>query len=201
MEMLPAAHGDCLWIEYGSGDKVNRILIDGGPAHTYLALRERVLHLPPDERHFDLLIVTHIDADHIEGVVRLMQDAEALGCDFDRIWFNGWEQLNRVNDIAGDDLGAMQGEYLSLLIADYEERTGTKVWNRDLPGGLAAIDRKADKLPVVALPGDCKLTLLSPDHKRLLKLKDHWDKELKKGKIESGDRDVLLQHVERRKPR
>ena len=30
IEMLPAAHGDCLWIEYGSGTNVHRILIDGG---------------------------------------------------------------------------------------------------------------------------------------------------------------------------
>ena len=27
IEMLPAAHGDCLWIEYGSGRQVHRILI------------------------------------------------------------------------------------------------------------------------------------------------------------------------------
>ena len=49
LEMLPAAHGDCLWIEYGSGTTVHRILIDGGPAHTYPALRERILHLPASD--------------------------------------------------------------------------------------------------------------------------------------------------------
>ncbi len=77
IEMLPAAHGDCLWIEYGSGREIHRILIDGGPAHAYPALRERILHLPADERHFDLLVITHIDADHIEGIIRLLLDAEA----------------------------------------------------------------------------------------------------------------------------
>ena len=54
IEMLPAAHGDCLWIEYGSGATVHRILIDGGPAHTYPALRERILHLPANARRFEL---------------------------------------------------------------------------------------------------------------------------------------------------
>ena len=78
IEMLPAAHGDCLWIEYGSGSTVHRILIDGGPAHAYPALRERILHLPADERRFDLLVITHIDADHIEGIIRLLLDAEML---------------------------------------------------------------------------------------------------------------------------
>src|SRR5690606_36302877 len=134
LEMLPAAHGDCLWLEYGDGHEVRRILIDGGPAHTYPALRERILHLPRSARRFELLIVTHIDADHIEGVIRLLQDAPALGLVFERIWFNGWEQLTRVPDPAGVPLGAVQGEYLSLLIADCEARAGRQLWNADLPG-------------------------------------------------------------------
>ena len=71
LEMLPAAHGDCLWIEYGDGKQTRRILIDGGPAHTYPALRARMLHLPPESRRFELLVLTHIVGDHIEGILRL----------------------------------------------------------------------------------------------------------------------------------
>jgi len=187
IEMLPAAHGDCLWIEYGNGQQVQRILIDGGPAHTYPALRERILHLPAGERRFDLLVITHIDADHIEGIVRLLQDAESLKCRFDRIWFNGRDQLNRVPDPAGQPLGALQGEMLGMLIADYEELGGKKVLNVGLPDRLAAIDRKAGKLPTVDMPGDCRLTLLSPDYACLLKLKDSWAEELCKARVASGD--------------
>ena len=187
IEMLPAAHGDCLWIEYGTGREVHRILIDGGPAHTYPTLRERILHLPAGERRFDLLVITHIDADHIEGIIRLLLDAETLDCHFERIWFNGRDQLNAVPDPAGEALGGVQGEYLGMLIADYEQRTGTQVWNLGLPGRLAAIDRKDATLPTVELPGDCRLTLLSPDHDRLLDLKDNWAKELKAAGVRSGN--------------
>lgn len=187
IEMLPAAHGDCLWIEYGSGAAVNRILIDGGPAHAYPALRQRILHLPAGERRFDLLVITHIDADHIEGVIRLLLDAEALDCHFDRIWFNGRDQLDAVPDPAGEPLGGVQGELLGMLIADYETRTGTKVWNLGFADSLAAIDRKAPALPVIELPGDCRLTLLSPDFERLLDLKDNWAKELKAAGVHSGN--------------
>ncbi len=187
IEMLPAAHGDCLWIEYGTGREVHRILIDGGPAHTYPTLRERILHLPAGERRFDLLVITHIDADHIEGIIRLLLDAETLDCHFERIWFNGRDQLNAVPDPAGEALGGVQGEYLGMLIADYEQRTGTQVWNLGLPGRLAAIDRKDATLPTVGLPGDCRLTLLSPDHDRLLDLKDNWAKELKAAGVRSGN--------------
>ena len=187
IEMLPAAHGDCLWIECGSGAAVNRILIDGGPAHAYPALRQRILHLPAGERRFDLLVITHIDADHIEGVIRLLLDAEALDCHFDRIWFNGRDQLDAVPDPAGEPLGGVQGELLGMLIADYETRTGTKVWNLGFADSLAAIDRKAPALPVIELPGDCRLTLLSPDFERLLDLKDNWAKELKAAGVHSGN--------------
>lgn len=199
IEMLPAAHGDCLWIEYGTGRQVNRILIDGGPAHTYPALRERILHLPADDRHFDLLVITHIDADHIEGIVRLLQDAPALACSFDRIWFNGRDQLNQVPDPAGEPLGALQGEMLGVLIADYEAESGKQVWNVGLPDQLAAIALNADSLPSVDLPGEhggCRLTLLSPDHNRLLDLKDHWADELRKARIASGDTRALRAKLE-----
>jgi hypothetical protein len=191
IEMLPAAHGDCLWIEFGNGAQTGRILIDGGPAHTYPTLRDRLLHLPPDERRFDLLVITHIDGDHIEGVIRLLQDAEALNCTFDRIWFNGREQLNQVPDLAGAPLGAVQGEILGLLIADYERRTGTEVWNRDLPGRLAAIDRKTGVLPRVESLAGCRVTLLSPDHERLLDLKDRWRAALRAARVTSGDEQRL----------
>lgn len=196
IEMLPAAHGDCLWLEYGSGREVHRILIDGGPAHAYPALRERILHLPADERRFDLLVITHIDADHIEGIVRLLLDAEALECRFDRIWFNGRDQLNAVPDPAGEPLGGVQGEFLGMLIADYEQRTGTQVWNRGFAGALAAIDRKDPALPVVELPGGCRLTLLSPDHARLLELKDNWASELKAARLPSGDAVKLRERLD-----
>jgi len=191
IEMLPAAHGDCLWIEYGTGQQSRRILIDGGPAHTYSALRERILHLPADDRHFELLIITHIDGDHIEGVIRLLLDAEVLKCRFDRIWFNGRDQLNKVFDPAGAPLGAVQGEMLGMLIADYEDRAGQHVWNVGLPNALAAIDRSTGTLPVVNLTDGCRLTLLSPDHARLLELKDRWRDELHKAGMTSGDEAAL----------
>ena len=30
IDMLPAREGDCLWIEYGDPDHLNRMLVDGG---------------------------------------------------------------------------------------------------------------------------------------------------------------------------
>lgn len=35
IEMLPAAHGDALWIEYGAGGTIHRLLVDGGTPGAY----------------------------------------------------------------------------------------------------------------------------------------------------------------------
>jgi len=197
IEMLPAAHGDCLWIEYGTGREAHRILIDGGPAHTYPRLRERILHLPADDRRFDLLVVTHIDADHIEGIIRLLRDAQTLGCRFERIWFNGRDQLDAVPDPAGEPLGATQGEYLGILIDDYQQAVGEEVWNVGFADGIVGIDPTANSLPYPCeLPGGCRLTVLSPDFDRLLELKDRWRDELRKARVVSGDADTLRRKLD-----
>jgi len=92
LEMLPAGHGDSIWIEYGDRSSPHRLLVDGGTGPTYDTLRTRIAALPEDDRRFELAVVTHIDADHIEGFIRLLQD-ERLGVEFADVWFNGWRHL------------------------------------------------------------------------------------------------------------
>src|SRR6185436_19158896 len=96
IELLPAAHGDALWIEYGSDPDRRRILIDGGPAHSYeFGLRNRMALQPEERRIFELMVVTHIDADHIDGALILLQDKNSpTGLKFHakEFWFNAWAQ-------------------------------------------------------------------------------------------------------------
>ena len=90
IEVLPAAHGDAIWIEYGSGPEVHRVLIDGGPANTYeLGLRRRILEQERDDCKLDLMVVTHIDADHIDGALIMLQELARLKVHIQELWFNG----------------------------------------------------------------------------------------------------------------
>src|SRR3954468_675090 len=93
IEMLPAAQGDAIWVEWGSVIDPFRALVDGGPATTYRHLRNRVTSLGTRPR-LDLVVVTHIDRDHLEGIVRLLQDRKVLGLRVGDIWFNGWPHVN-----------------------------------------------------------------------------------------------------------
>ena len=72
IKLLPALHGDCIWIEYGEEGSISRVLIDGGPVGAHAALRAELGRLPAEKRTFELLVVTHIDADHIDGIVKLI---------------------------------------------------------------------------------------------------------------------------------
>lgn len=168
IEMLPARHGDCLWIEYGSAKKPYRMLIDAGPASTYKHLKERILALPEKKRHFELFVVTHIDADHIEGAVRLLQDKK-LKVTYGDIWFNGWKHLKRSSS---KTLGGPLGEYLTSTIL--KEKLP---WNVAFDGGTIVVPEEG-KLPARKLRGDMKLTLLSPTWTQLEKLRPKWKKEV-----------------------
>lgn len=78
--LLPAEHGDCIFV---SAYDYN-ILIDGGVAQTYQDLHDRrnpdkplkllIDKLHEENKHIDLLIVTHVDDDHIGGIIEWFED-------------------------------------------------------------------------------------------------------------------------------
>jgi hypothetical protein len=180
IEMLPAGHGDSLWIEYGEDPaKPHRILIDGGTGPTYDVLRAKIDALPGDARRFELMAVTHIDADHIEGMVRLLQD-DALQMEFGDAWFNGWRHLPTP------DFGPEQGEILSALLLD----KGIP-WNR-ATGDTAVCRMDGAPLPAFELEGGMRLTVLGPTPTQLADLQVVWKKELEKEGLAPGStRDAM----------
>jgi hypothetical protein len=191
---LPVGHGDCILVEYGDQRNPARILIDGGPAPSYQALRDAIGELPPDRRRFDLLVVTHIDADHIDGVLILLQDEE-LGAEFDDVWFNGWPQLESLSaDRARDVFAPLQGEFLGHLLHAQDQ-----AWNRSFAadrGCVMVTDR--GPLPARELPGGATITLLSPRESNLLKLRRTWATALQDAGMRPGDWDQAKARLDAR---
>lgn len=177
IEMLPAAHGDSLWIEYGAARQPRRILIDGGPAHSYEAgLRRRFSLLPEEKRIFELMVVTHIDADHIDGALILLQDKDGLTgmkFRFNEFWFNSWDQLSKAQ---GDTYKPLQGEFLGgLITADPKLRS---IWNRSFNKGPVVIPDNGP-LPEVKLSGGARITLLGPAMSDLRRLRARWNSAIR----------------------
>lgn len=96
IEVLPANEGDCILITIEKEDI--HILIDGGTAETYRNyLKTRLIQLKNEGKVIDLLIVTHIDNDHIGGIIELFKEN---GSDMDskiirirNIWHNSYRHL------------------------------------------------------------------------------------------------------------
>lgn len=174
IEMLPAGHGDALWIEYGDDERnPHRCLIDCGTQQTAKELLRRVAALPAREQFLELFILSHIDSDHIGGALpffKAIQDGLRIG----DLWFNGWRHLS-------GQLGARQGEMFSTAIQDFE-----LPWNMWLDGQAIVVGQGA--LPTCKLPGGMELTLLSPTPTQLRKLAPVWSRELKRYGLTPGGR-------------
>lgn len=56
------------------------MLIDGGPIGSYEALESRIAALPANERLFELMVLSHVDTDHIEGMVRFSTRRRITTC-------------------------------------------------------------------------------------------------------------------------
>ena len=193
IEALPALHGDAIWIEYGDARSPRRIVIDGGPASSYEAgLHRRLLLLPERDRRIDLLVVTHIDSDHIDGAIILLRAAEALGVDIAEIWFNGWEQLTKEKQEA-EALQPLQGEFLDALLElpRYRERWNTRT------AGLPIKAPDNGPLPTWSLPDDARITILSPGARQIDRLRARWASALRD--FSPGDRDEALRRLEARR--
>jgi len=189
IEMFPALHGDCIWIEYGQESKPLLILIDGGPMPTYDFLRNRIERVSNELRRFELMVITHVDADHIESIVKLL-NVQELDFEVGDIWFNAWKHLLPANR---DELGPVQGEYVSALIQQHG-----LPWNKAFNHGPVVAPEGADP-PSIDLPGGMKLTLLSPDTGRLARLAPEWAKAVRAAGLEPGVAKEALEDLSKRK--
>ncbi len=82
LEVLRARHGDCLLLHYGTKTKPGLALIDGGPHKVYKPfLRPRLEELraergldETDPLLIDLMMLSHIDEDHVIGLLDLTKE-------------------------------------------------------------------------------------------------------------------------------
>ncbi len=138
ISFLPARFGDAIWIEYGSKRSPSRVLIDGGLSATY----EAVIARAGNKYALELMCVTHIDQDHIEGAVKLLANLPS-GMTLGEVWHNGYKHL-----VAEKRLGAAQAEKLQAAIENYARAP----WNASFDGNAVVVPGKGE-LPEKTLPG------------------------------------------------
>ena len=101
VHFLPALGGDCTLLEF---DNKECILIDCGYKSTYeKELRPLLVELNNRGYKIKLLIISHIDSDHIQGAISFLKDnGESKNpqiITIENIWFNGFYSTLFINDV------------------------------------------------------------------------------------------------------
>lgn len=139
MEILQAGTGDSIWISHNK----KNIVIDGGKST--IAIRERYDSMLPDEI-IDLLVVSHIDSDHIAGVIALVKHMKEKGETYrlKQVWFN----FPKKEDANEYSVG--EGNELTSLLLEID--------------GLHWNNNTSELLGSIIEIGAIKIHVLSPNH-------------------------------------
>jgi beta-lactamase superfamily II metal-dependent hydrolase len=122
---LKAYHGDCILIKtYDSNENEFIILIDGGTAMTFdYHLSKELKHL----KKIDLLVLTHIDSDHISGLIKFIKNSLFEKIEIKKYWINA---LNLLRIATGDKISYNQGKTFEELLLDKNELS--EKWDEEI---------------------------------------------------------------------
>lgn len=100
LHVLQAEYGDCFILESKSGKESVNILIDGGPYQTFEKHLKPTLKKLPLNGKLDLVVLSHIDNDHVIGLLDLLaeirnqrESGEKELLEVRTIWHNSFNDL------------------------------------------------------------------------------------------------------------
>jgi beta-lactamase superfamily II metal-dependent hydrolase len=200
VHVIQAEYGDCLILEHGTSSKSRYILIDGGPATIYqMHLRRKLQEIRSAGGRLDLAVLSHVDDDHIAGLLDLMADLQqqrhdgvAETIDIAALWHNSFSQT------LGQDVETRFRQLMQKAAAPRELRPFSSIKERSIgqgdaltqcanalhlplnsefsPQGLVCVDEAPDAITF----GSLRLRVVGPTQKNLEMLKKKWLTWLKK---------------------
>jgi beta-lactamase superfamily II metal-dependent hydrolase len=202
LEAVQANDGDCLLLHYDAGPEAGLILIDGGSSGVYrkfLGPRLRQVRGSNSVLNLRLVIVSHIDADHITGILdffkelsELQNDGKPLPFEVESLWHNSFGGLVGTRAAAQSAIvsAALGGDTTSL--PDLQEKVRAVVASvqqgndlRLAAARLTMINAEADADLILAprsgkcqyrIAPDLTFSILGPHQAELDKLEDAWKK-------------------------
>ena len=206
---VKAKHGDCFFL-FADGATV---LVDGGPSGVYNTfLRDQLLALPREDEEdppvIDLMMISHIDADHIDGVLDLTAELiEARDEERDPIvdirqaWHNSFaDTIAKVTGASAagtrSEAASLAGAFDDLSIDGFDPHEAKLVLSSVAQGRQLRLDLKAlnidinkrfrDRMILVGNArrptriGKMKLHVIGPGEDEVERLKKAWQRSLKK---------------------
>ncbi len=218
LEALQAGTGDSLILHYGDAKKPHFIVIDGGPAGIYKGslkprlqqLHDKFVDEDDDGAKLDLemVMVSHIDDDHIHGVVDWMNDIakeKAVPCNIATLWYNSFEDMtgsaaeeirskvasasvdpdakpneNTITPLTSQVLLASVGQGRTLRA--HAKARGIKLNGgfKGVGGGDGLVMALPKKPAVITRPGGLTLTVVGPSSQHLTDLLEEWKEDVAK---------------------
>ena len=168
-EFFEAGCGDSILV---STDEGTHILIDGGEEGTYKDSIESYLYENNIDK-LDLVVLTHIDNDHICGLIELMEEPQERR-KIKEIWFNKCYGM-RINNNLTEKIGFKEGDLFEKLIIESEIRHRNDIYLNE---------RDLKEKREFYINSNVKLILLSPRKEDIDKLKIDWKKFHQKNSYE-----------------
>ena len=193
VEVFPAGYGDAILVRCSPSRGSFNVLIDGGIRGTYRDhLASRLAEINSAGERLDLVVVTHIDTDHIGGVLELLKtngpvDAPKV-IPIGELWHNGYRHLSLKGRSATEqekrsvlsqiprsgestmvhgNVSVKEAETLASLVTSLGY-----AWNKRFHGEAVLAGAKAEFLPGVTL------MILSPRTEELARLAYLWKRGL-----------------------
>lgn len=204
LEALRARHGDCLLLHFGSATEPGLVLIDGGPSGVFKdALQPRLEELrverglgADEPLDLDLVMVSHIDDDHVAGLlqmtrrmVELADAGEPQPWRIHRCWHNAFDDLLDNDEIAFGTPASMANAASlgGLLAPGGESLLASVAQGRDLGKALERLGLAGNR-PIGGLVragsgpvrlANLQLTVVAPRESELRALQDDWNRRIK----------------------
>jgi len=182
LNILQAEHGDSIGISFEFEGEIKNILIDGGPAqafevqHTPRSLKLFLNDIKSKNQKIDLLLLTHVDDDHIGGLLAGFNKSGYLTDLTKEVWFNSGKLIFNHFDKPLDDSNTVKlknssGNNTSIGqgIKLEDHLTNNDIWAHCLIKAGDEIDWFGSKFKI-----------LSPSLAKLEKLLIKWEKEAPK---------------------
>jgi beta-lactamase superfamily II metal-dependent hydrolase len=183
LEALAAREGDSLIVHYGTGTRTKTVLIDGGPKSVYNdALKPRLMELrgaTSGSLPVRLVIVSHVDDDHIQGIIDLLNDPGGRTAYLIAgLWFNAFEDVLSRPPAGGFNLKVAKQQ--EAIVADVGQgrslRDEAKKVGIPMNSGKDFIEVRPTGPNTFDLGDGLSLTVVCPTAARLKALQREWDK-------------------------
>ena len=131
LHVVQAEYGDSLILESGVGKNSTTILIDGGPYQTFEKHLKPTLQKLPIEGKLDLVVLSHIDNDHIIGLLDLLEEIKTQREEgtkelvkISKLWHNSFNDLLQTDE---DPNKFLKNFFLTMNFRSKEEQKKRKL--------------------------------------------------------------------------